>query len=148
MAISIKAARAESRCNTMVDLLDAGTGNGKILLYSGMIPSNADEAITTQTLVVSITLQKPAFGAASTTAGVASAVMQGTPSGDAAAVTGYPHELTFFRAVDSDDNVLWQGIVTGAGGGGDATMSTTTATADGQTFTVSSWQWDEPTVAS
>jgi hypothetical protein len=57
--------------NTKADAEAALADGGTLDVYDGTQPANADAPITTQTLLVSLTLPSPAFGAA--VAGVATA---------------------------------------------------------------------------
>jgi hypothetical protein len=95
-------------CDAGVDRLDAGSGAGKVKLYTS----------GKATLLVTITLNDPAFGSA--VAGVATvSVSPSKPSGtgvaDGAAAVA---EFT-----DSAGNVEFEGTVTTTGGGGAITMA-------------------------
>ena len=74
MATRLPTAARNAACDAVVDLLDAGAGAGTIKIYTGSQPASANDAAS-GTLLATITLSDPAFGAAST--GVAT--MAGTP---------------------------------------------------------------------
>lgn len=78
-------------CDTLVDLADYGPGAGVVKIYDGTQPATADTAVTTQTLLCTVTLNIPAFGAASN--GSAAITVGPAPSGVAVA-TG---TATWFR---------------------------------------------------
>jgi len=95
--------------NTAIDALAALLNNGYLRIYDGTQPTNADDAITTQTLLAELRYNATAFGAA--VAGVATA---NAMTGDASANnTG---TATWFRALQSDGTTkVFDGSV-GAGG--------------------------------
>lgn len=97
-------------CDAFVDSLDAGSGSGKVKIYT----------TAKGTLLVTINLNKPAFGSASN--GVATIdsdpTVSGTAVSDGAAAVA---EFT-----DSDDNIKFEGTVTATGGGGAVTLASTT----------------------
>lgn len=114
LATSARNATADALCN----LLDAGAGAGTIKLYSGTRPATPNTALSGNTLLATVTLIDPAFGAAAT--GVKTLA-------DPAAVTAVAAgTASFFRAEDSTGAVVMDGRVTATGGGGDLTLSTTT----------------------
>lgn len=109
----------------MVDLVDAGSGVGKVEIYSGTQP--AVNGSLTGTLLASFDLDDPAFGnaAASGSGAVATAASLPIASvGLAAGAAGYG------AVVDSDDTVRWTGTVTVTGGGGDFTIDNTSIAVD------------------
>lgn len=101
--------------DAIVDPLDVG-GAGTIEIRSGTRP--ADPATTaTGTLLATVALANPAFGAGS--AGVATIT---DPAGVTAAATG---TATWFRAKSGGGTAVFDGSVTATGGGGDLTLSST-----------------------
>jgi hypothetical protein len=101
----------------LVDLLDAGAGAGTIQIRSGTQPANPNTTAT-GTLLATVTLIDPAFGSAST--GVAT-------MSDPASVTGVAAgTATWFRALDSNSNAVFDGDVSATGGGGNLQLNTTT----------------------
>lgn len=117
MAIRLPTGVRNAACDAVVDLLDAGTGAGTIEIRSGSQPASANDAAT-GTLLATVTLADPAFGAAASGA----ATMAGTPrtaTGAAAGTAGW------FRAKDSTGATVLDGSVTATGGGGDLEVNTT-----------------------
>lgn len=130
--LTISNAAAIAACNAMVDLIDAGSGAGKLRIYNGTQPNNPDVAITSQTLLAELTFSDPAFGNAAdgTPGGLATA---GTITADSSAnATG---TASWFRIVDSDDNAIIDGTV--GTGDTDLVLDSVSITS-GQTVSVSS----------
>jgi len=123
MAIRYSTATRNALCDAWVDRFDAGSGAGKIRIYSGTQPASANDAAA-GTLLATVTLNDPAFDAAST--GAASIDASPTLSGTIVA-TG---TAAWWRGLDSDNNVVCDGSVTATGGGGDLTLSTVSLVAD------------------
>lgn len=105
MASSFTAAQR----NAMLDAVRAGYNAGKLRIYSGSVPANADAALGGATLLAELTLNATAFPAAS--AGVLTA--NAITSDSAADATG---TAAFFRLLDSSGaTVLAQGAVSTSG---------------------------------
>lgn len=107
-----------SACDAVIDLLDVGSGAGTIKIYTGTQPVSANDGAS-GTLLATITLSDPAFGAAAS--GVAT--MAGTPlsgTGVAAGTAGWA------RLADSTGATVLDGTVTATGGGGQIELATTT----------------------
>lgn len=64
MTIRVSTAAANAGINAAVDLVDGGSGAGKIRIYNGAQPASPDTAISTQTLLAELPLSDPGFGAA------------------------------------------------------------------------------------
>lgn len=99
--------------------IDAGSGAGKLRIYTGSRPASPGSAAT-GTLLAEFTLSDPSFGAA--VSGVAT--LDITPavqdaSADNTGTAGYA------RFVDSDGNGRIDATVTATGGGGEVTCNTT-----------------------
>jgi len=135
MAITLATATRNAMCDAAVDLIDGGAGAGTIQIRSGSRPASANDAAT-GTLLATVTLIDPAFGAAS--AGVA------TVANPAAVTAVATATATWFRALDSNAATIFDGSVTATGGGGDLTLATTSITTGlsvditGGTFTMPS----------
>lgn len=136
MATKISNATAIAACNAMVDLVDAGSSAGFVRIYTGSQPTDSDTA-ETGTLLVTITLQDPAFGAAADATPGGRATMAGTPSGTAVA-TG---TAGYFRVYDSDENHLWDGD---AGTSGTDMVLDSASITSGQTVTINSFTHTQP----
>jgi len=86
---------ANAACDAMAALANAG----KLRIYSGSQPTDADTALSGQTLLAELTMGNPAFNAA--VAGVATATaITSDPSADA---TG---TATWFRLLQSDGTTV------------------------------------------
>ncbi len=125
MAITI----ATAVRNAMDDAATALTNGGSIQIRTGSKPSSPADAAT-GTLLATITLNTPAFGAA--TSGSASLV---TTSLNATAVAD--GTAGWFRILSSGAAALMDGLVSAAGGGGDIIM-TPAAVVTGTTCTITS----------
>lgn len=131
-AARITNAAAIAACNAIVDLLDAGAGAGKLNIYSGSVPADADAA-NGGTLLAQLTLSDPAFGNAADNTGKATATAATITDDSSADATG---TASFFRATDSDNNVVIQGTV--GTSAADLVLDNTSINA-GQTVSVTSW---------
>lgn len=116
MATRLPNASQQAAADAVVDRLDAGAGAGKLRIYSGAQPADADSA-PVGTLLCEVTLADPAFGAAASS-GVAT--LLGVPlSGVGTAGAGAGTNAQSYRLVDSNDVTVADGAVTGTGGGGE-----------------------------
>lgn len=130
MAIARTLARRNASATADVAAIDAGAGAGILELRSGAAGSPDSAAVGT--LLCSITLNDPSFGAPS--AGVVTAVVSPVPTGTAVAAGTIGH----FRCIDSTGVLAMQGTVTATGGGGDITINTL-ATSVGLQVQLTSW---------
>ena len=132
-------ASAIAACNAVVDRLDLSTPTpGYVEIRSGSQPSDPDAAAT-GTLIVTITLQDPAFAAAADINPGARAAVNGTPN--AAAVAGAV--AGWFRAYTGGNAKVIQGNCGGTGSGEDMELDNTTV-ALGQTVTIVTWTVTQP----
>lgn len=130
MTTRINTAQRNAACDAIVDSLDAGSGAGYIQVRTGSQPATVGTAAT-GTLLATLTLSDPAFGAASS--GVATAAAVGSDvSVDATGTPGW------FRGFDSNNAAVIDGAVTISGGGGDMTFDTVTWIAGG-TAALTAW---------
>lgn len=118
MAIGISTPARNAAVAAVAALPDADVGAGQIFIRTGAAPATADDPAT-GTLLVTIPLNDPAFGAPA--AGVVTLDVTPTPSGSgvAAGTAGY------FRLADNSGDVTLQGSVTVTAGGGDLELNTT-----------------------
>ena len=132
---TLSTARRNGAIDSVVDALDAGTGPGKIRLYSGSKPAGPDTAITSQVLLAEFTLNDPAFGNGSN--GVATLDIDPviTTSGLAAGTAAW------FRALDSDNVANVDG--TAGTSATDLILNTTTVSV-GLTLTLTSGTLTQP----
>jgi hypothetical protein len=119
MTLSIATAYRTAMVDALVDGLDAGTGAGTLQIRSGTRPANPNTTAT-GTLLATVTCADPAFGG-----GASGVATLSDPSGVTAVADG---TASWFRALDSDANPVFDGDVTATGGGGDLTLATTTIT--------------------
>lgn len=130
MATRIATSARNAAADAVVDLLDAGSGAGYIEIRTGTQPATPATSAS-GTLLATLTLSDPAFGAASSGTATASAIT-GDSSADATGTAGW------FRAYDSTGAAVIDGSVTATGGGGDMTLSSTSIVAGG-TVDITSW---------
>lgn len=106
-----------ARRNEMLNTFIANFNSGTLRVYSGTRPTDADTALSGNTLLVTLTLGATAFAAASGGAAVANAITGGT--------AGNTGTASFARAVKSDGTtVLCDFSVSITGGGGELQFST------------------------
>jgi hypothetical protein len=103
MALNPKLSNAAA--NAAADAVCALANSGLLKIYDGSQPANADTAVSTQTLLATLTFGNPAFGAASGGVATANAIT----SDSAADATG---TAAWFRVFKSDGTtVLFDGSV-------------------------------------
>ncbi|MBP9918726.1 MAG: hypothetical protein KBF43_09085 [Dermatophilaceae bacterium] len=100
-------------------LVDAGPAAGTLKIYTGAQPATADTAAS-GTLLVTVTLGDPAFGAAA-----AGTITGADPAAVNAVATG---TAGWFRVADSTGATVYDGSATATGGGGDLQLVTTSIT--------------------
>ena len=136
MTTKIIAAAASAACNAIVDSIDAG-GAGTLTIYGSVQPSNPETVPGTSALAT-ISLNSPAFGAASS--GVA--VLDVSPPIEDA-MADASGEATWFRITNGNGTAVIDGAVgQDPPGTAELILNTTTITAGGPvritsfTFTV------------
>lgn len=135
MAITLANATRSASADAAVALFDAGDGAGYIEIRTGSKPANPETSVT-GTLLVTIPLADPAYEAAEDgVAELAEAPRQATAVASGTA--------EWFRAYDGDDNPIFDGTVSGEGGGGDLVLSSTSVTENLQ-VTISSLDYVQP----
>jgi hypothetical protein len=112
--------------DAVVDLIDAGTGAGKLIFYT----SNTGTALAT------LTLSDPAFGAAASGVATAATITSNTDTGSGT--------VTWFKVVDSDDNIVFEGDVTDDDTGTGSIQLSSVALGTGDTVSVSSLTYTAP----
>ena len=118
MTTIISTAARNAAADAIADLSDAGAGAATIQIRTGTQPAGPGSAAT-GTLLATVTLGDPAYGAASN--GVCTlAGLPLTATGAADGTAGY------FRLLDSDSVAIMDGSVTAEGGGGQIELNTTT----------------------
>lgn len=117
MAISLAVARK----NELLDALTNNCNSGKLRIYSGSVPANADASLGGATLLAELTMNATSFGAASSGTITANAITADTSADE----TG---TASFFRVYESDGStVVYQGTV--GTSGADLNLNTTSITA-------------------
>jgi hypothetical protein len=118
---------SDTGANAAANALTALLNSGKLRIYDGSQPANANTAVSTQNLLAELTFNATAFGAASAGVATANAITSAT-----AAATG---TAAWFRAVKSDGTtVVWDGSV---GTSGANLNLATVAISSGATVSVS-----------
>lgn len=105
---------AVAYANLMLDQLEPDADGGKLNIYDGDMPATADTAITDQNLLVSLTLNSPAFPSAVDGILTANPISDGT-----VAMTGTG---TWFRVFKADGTTA---IYQGSAGVGDFDLDLT-----------------------
>ena len=126
---------AKAVCDVVVDRCDAGTGAGKLIIYTGTEPSYADDTAGTE--VATCTLPDPAFGTATYDSTNHWAEADLSSNAEDSSATGNASAVTYFRLTDSDSAVVLQGTV--GTSGCDLNLNSTTIGA-GVTVTVTALQ--------
>jgi hypothetical protein len=98
--------------DSLVDRCDAGAAAAKVRIYSGSVPADADAALGGATLLAELAMSDPAFGAAADSSPGATATASAISNDASADATG---TASFFRILDSDNNVVAQGAVSTSG---------------------------------
>src|SRR5215216_7185714 len=98
---SITTAARNAAADAVVDLVDVG-GAGSLRIYSGTMPTDANTALSGNTLLAQLTMSATAFGSAAAGVATAAAITQDS-SADA---TG---TATFFRILSGGATVVMQG---------------------------------------
>lgn len=124
MAITMTTAARNAAADGVVDLVDQGAGAGKLKIYTTGLG----------TLLATLTMSDPAFGAAATGVATANAITSDT-SADA---TGTAAEFTM---TDSDDVEIFRGSV--GTSGADLNLNTVSITA-GVEVSVTSFTYTQP----
>lgn len=123
--------------DNILDLIDAGSGAGKIRIYGGGSgqPANPDVAVSDQTLLAELTLSDPAFAGATDGAPGGVATANSITDDSSADGTG---TADWFRVLDSDNNAIIDGSAGEAADSPDLTLDNKDINA-GQTVSITSW---------
>jgi hypothetical protein len=127
---------AEASQDAMADAVAALLDGGSIEIRTGYQPATPDDTAT-GTLLATLTLNNPAFGAASAGA----AALSLTPA--ITAVASGSGTAGWFRALTSGSAAVLDGSCSASGGGGDMFI-TNTAVVSGQSLSVVSWSIEMP----
>ena len=122
MAVTLSTAARNAACDAVVDLVDAGSGAGKVRIRQS------------STTLCDVTLADPAFGNAAT--GVATAA--DLPKSGTAVAAGTADN---FQVLDSDNTVIWSGT---AGESAADMILDNSDIANGQTVNITSFTHTQP----
>ncbi|MFG1683516.1 hypothetical protein ACGFNP_25330 [Nonomuraea sp. NPDC049269] len=117
MTLRISNAARSALADALRILPDAGSGAGKIRVYTASQPAGPDTAVGAQTLLAEFTLADPSFGAASN--GVIT--MASTPRTTTGLAAG---TAAWFRMLDSNNVAIADGAVSTSGA--ELNLNTTT----------------------
>lgn len=120
MGLTLSTAARNAAANAVGDLLDGGSGAGKVRMYTATRPAGPDTAIGAQTLLAEFPCSDPAWAAASTGTKALDVTPIPAATGLAAGTAAW------FRMLDSANVAVIDGSVTATGGGGDLELNTTT----------------------
>lgn len=112
MATRISNVAALAACDAVVDLVDGGAGAGYIQIRTGAAPTNCEDA-NTGTLLATLTMSDPAFGAAADLnpgARATAAAITSDTSADATGTAGHG------RVFDSNNVCIMQGAAAAGSG--------------------------------
>jgi len=137
LATRITNAAAKAACDAIVDLCDVG-GAGKLRIYDGTQPTDADTAIGAQVKLAELTLGNPAFGAAADANPGGRATANAVTADSSADATG---TATWFRVVNNAGTTLWDGSV--GTSGADMNLNSVSITL-GANVSISSWTFTVP----
>lgn len=130
MSLTLSNAARSAAVDAIAQLLDAGSGAGKVRIYTGTRPAGPGTAITSQTLLAEFATADPAFGSAVNGVGTMDTTPELSTTGLAAGTAAWA------RVLDSNNVAVFDGKVSASGGGGDFIISTTTVSV-GLSLTVS-----------
>ena len=112
--------------DAVVDLIDAGSGAGKLEFYTS----------NTGTNLATLTLSDPAFGPGVNGVATANTITSNTNTGSGT--------VTWFKVVDSDDNIVFEGDVTDDDTGTGSIQLSSVALGTGDTVSVSALTYTAP----
>jgi hypothetical protein len=130
MALTLRDTAANAMVDALTDLIDGGT----VEIRSGAKPANPADAAT-GTLLATLTLPTPSFGAAASRAATVGAVAATT--GSATGTAGH------FRAKSSGGTAYVDGTVTATGGGGDLELDSVSVVS-GESVDITGGTWQIP----
>ena len=119
-----------AQAQAIANAINAGAGAGTLKFYTGTQPTDADDAITTQTLLGTLTFSDPCE--LSIVDGLLT--FDSITEDSAADATG---TVTWARIEDSDGNTVFDCDVTATGGGGVIEINTTAIVIGGAIRTTS-----------
>lgn len=124
MATRLPTAARNAAVDAVVDLIDAGSGAGTVQVRTGTQPASANDAAS-GTLLVTITLNDPAFGSGANGVATLDVDPELTATAVATGTAGW------CRILDSTGATVLDGSVTATGGGGQLELASTSITSGG-----------------
>ena len=107
-------AAATAMCNTLADLVDAGTPPGFIKIFTGAEPTHCNDAAGTE--VAACTLNTTAFSAATYQAGTHTSDVTLVTSATDPHAAGHANAVTYFRIVNAAGTAILQGTCSATAG--------------------------------
>lgn len=136
--VRLSQAATQAAMDAVVDLIDAGSGAGTIKIYTGTQPATANTAITSQTLLGTLTFSDPAFGATNSSGVATASAITSDSSADNSGTAAWA------RWADSNGNVILDCDVGTSG----ATINlNTTSVVAGATISITSLTLTHPSGA-
>ena len=137
LATRISNVAAKAACDAIVDLCDVG-GAGRLKIYNGTQPTDADTAVGAQVVLADLTLGNPAFGAAADANPGGRATANAVTADSSADAAG---TATWFRVFNNAGTALWDGSV--GTSGADMNLNSVTISL-GANVSISSWTFTVP----
>ncbi len=122
MTARYSTAARNAALNAVAALIDAGSGAGKIRVYTGTQPAGGPADAATGVLLAEIPFADPSFGAAASGSISADVDPVLTANASNTGTAGWA------RVLDSNNTAIVDGSVTATGGGGEFTFNTTAFT--------------------
>lgn len=132
---AISNSAATSACDSIVDLLDEGSGAGTLKIYDGSQPSGPDEEVDDQNLLSEHDLSDPAFGDATDADPGGQATANSISDDTSANADG---TASWFRASDGDGTAVIDGDVSEEDGDGDLELNSVDIT-EGSNVSITDW---------
>jgi len=137
LATRISNVAAKAACDAIVHLCDVG-GAGRLKIYNGTQPTDADTAVGAQVVLADLTLGNPAFGAAADANPGGRATANAVTADSSADAAG---TATWFRVFNNAGTALWDGSV--GTSGADMNLNSVTISL-GANVSISSWTFTVP----
>lgn len=99
--VRLATAAQQAAMDAVVDLIDGGSGAGTIKIYTGSQPADANTAVSSQTLLGTLTFSDPAFGATNSSGTATASSITSDTSADATGTAAWA------RIADSSGNTIF-----------------------------------------
>lgn len=137
MTVHLSAAAANALAQVIADLINGGAGAGYIEIYGDTIPATVATAITTQTLLGTLTFSNPCESGAPVAGLLTFSAITQDPSANATDIA------TWARIYDSAATAIIDVNVGASGSGAPIELNTTSIVAGGP-IVVNSATWQQP----